>query len=134
MGFWIFLVICTAAVPIIMIIIGAAFKNGNPKNINALSGFRTADSMKSEAAWRFANKYCGTLWFKAGLIVLPVNIIIMFLIRYAGIDAMSFGALILSIADIIVMISAVIRTQKALKKRFNELGNPMTSRSIGESK
>lgn len=129
MGFWIFLTLCTLTVPVTMIITGAAFKNGKPKDINCLSGFRTADSVKSDETWRFANSYCGALWLKAGLVLVPINLAAAFLFRNADADAQSLFALIISVADIIVMICAVIRTQKELKKRFDEYGNPVKPRN-----
>ena len=43
------------------ILIGVLGKFLRPKEPNALMGYRTIRSMKSQATWKFANEYAGNL-------------------------------------------------------------------------
>ena len=72
-GFWVFMLLADIMIPLVMIIFGRVFIKSPPKNINDMYGYRTTMSMKNTDTWNFAHKYCGRLWFKTGMIILPIS-------------------------------------------------------------
>lgn len=56
--------------PLLMLGFGLISRKHPPKTINCWYGYRTARSMKSQAAWDFAHRYCGRLWTWLGAILL----------------------------------------------------------------
>ena len=72
--------------------------------------------------WKFAHAYFGRLWFICGLILLPISAVVMLLVL--GKDDSTVGTVgeILTIVQLIPLIGAVIPTEKALKKNFDEFG------------
>lgn len=73
MGFWIFCLAMNLLLPVIMLFFGRCFQRKPPETINGVYGYRTARSMKSQQTWDFAHRYCGRLWFRLRLILLPVS-------------------------------------------------------------
>jgi hypothetical protein len=59
--------ISSTLLSLLNIAISAAFKWYYPKEINALIGYRTARSMKSQEAWLFANKYSSDFLFRSSV-------------------------------------------------------------------
>jgi hypothetical protein len=86
-----------------------------PKKINALYGYRTVASMKSQERWEFAQKYSTTQMFKVS--------VFMILISFTGyffpdsVLARLIGSFIITIAGVVYMF---ITTERELKKRFTE--------------
>ena len=74
MFFWIFMLASDLIIPLTMIRFGRLFLAQAPKNINATFGYRTTMSMKNKDTWEFAHKYCGKLWCRCGLILLPLSV------------------------------------------------------------
>ena len=74
MWFWWFMLICDLIIPIAMVIGGRMMWKHCPKNINSMSGYRTTRSMKNMDTWKFANDYCGRIWWKIGwVMIIPVS-------------------------------------------------------------
>ena len=67
-------------IPSMMILIGYLMFKHPPKKINWFVGYRTRKSMKNNDSWKFANQYCGKIWFELGLIMLFVCILLMVLV------------------------------------------------------
>ena len=122
MGFWVFMLIMTLLIPIMMIAFGKLFSKRAPKSINYAVGYRTKRSMMNMDTWKFAHAYFGRLWFICGLILLPISAVVMLLML--GKDDSTVGTVgeILTIVQLIPLIGAVIPTEKALKKNFDEFG------------
>lgn len=72
--------------------------------------------------WKFAHAYFGKLWFICGLILLLPSVAVMFFVL--GKDVITVGTVgaILVFVQMIPMIGAIIPTENALKKRFDEYG------------
>lgn len=87
-----------------------------PKKINYLYGYRTSESMKSQAAWDFAQRYSVFQMIKSA--------VFMIIISFTGLlfpKAMETE----SIIGICILLSMVvylfISTEKAIKKQFPNL-------------
>lgn len=125
MAFWVFMAVVSLFIPIIMVIFGKSFLKAAPKEINGIYGYRTAMSMKNQDTWEFAHKHFGKVWFYAGLILLPLNIIPLLFVIDKGTDLISTVGTVVCMVDIFVMLLSIIPTERSLKKNFDSDGNRM---------
>lgn len=123
MAFWVFMAVVSLFIPIIMVIFGKSFLKAAPKEINGIYGYRTAMSMKNQDTWEFAHKHFGKVWFYAGLILLPLNIIPLLFVMGEGKDLIGTVGILVCLIDTAVMLLSIIPTEKALKKNFDSDGN-----------
>lgn len=122
MGFWIFMLIMDLLIPFTLIGFGRYFCNNGPRQINGVFGYRTAMSMKNQATWVFAHKYSGNLWFKSGLVLLPLTITVMLCVIGKTENTIGIVSLILCGIQMIPLIGAVFFTERALRKSFDTDG------------
>ena len=85
-----------------------------------LFGYRTKRSMQSPEAWVFAHHYCGKLWLRLGLILLPITILTMTLIDGRSDDVIGTSGLVLVTIQILAMIVTIPATEHALKNQFRD--------------
>ena len=118
MGFWWFMFFCDLQVPAVMIFGGRMMWKHPPGKINGSIGYRTSLSMKNKETWKFAQEYCGKLWWKAGWVML-IPSVLLHLPFYRSL-ANTIGALsaILCIVQCIAMIVPIFFTERALKRNF----------------
>lgn len=112
-----FILICVLLIPIVMIIGGWMMWKHTPQNINGLIGYRTERSMKNIDTWNFANKYCGRLWLKLGLIMLILSAIFIIPFHVASNDIINFAVLIIMSIQCIIIVVSIFSTEKALKRK-----------------
>lgn len=122
MGFWIFMLLMDILIPLTMIRFGRLFLTKVSKNINATFGYRTTMSMKNKDTWEFAHKFCGKLWFRWGLVLLPISIIPLILVFNKDVDTIAYVGLIVSVVQIVLLIGSIVPTEVALKKTFDQNG------------
>ena len=124
MGFWTYMLMMALLLPFTLLVFGIYFYKRAPKNINVVFGYRTSRSMKNMNTWRFAHHYCGRIWIVSGGVSLPLSILSMLLVIDKGENTIGYvGALWLFLPLILIVIS-IILTEKALKKKFDKLGQP----------
>lgn len=122
MGFWIFMLLMDLLIPLTMIGLGRLFLTKAPKNINATFGYRTAMSMKNKDTWEFAHKFCGKLWFRWGVVLLPISVIPLIFVLNKSIDTIgTVGGMICAI-QLIPLVGTIFPTEAALKKTFDSNG------------
>lgn len=124
MWFWWFMFVCDLLIPMLMIIAGRMMWKHPPKKINAIIGYRTSRSMKSVETWKFAQEYCGKLWWKIGWIMLIPSVIIHFPFFGSSDNVIGIVGGILCTVQCIILIAAIFPTEIALKKRFDNQGKP----------
>ena len=122
MGFWIFMFICNAVIPLTMIIFGRVMWKRAPKNINGIYGYRTKRSMKNMDTWNFAHEYCGKLWWRLGWIMLIFSVIIQLPFLKSNEDVIGGLGLVLCLVQCAVLILSIIPTENALKRTFDDNG------------
>ena len=122
MGFWIFMLICELLIPLSMVGFGKYFINTAPKNINMLFGYRTPMSTKNKDTWIFAHHYFGKLWYKSGLVLLPVSVIVMLLVLGKEEDPVGYVGAALCYVQMAVMLIPIFFTERALKRTFDKEG------------
>ena len=91
-------------IPLVMTGFGRRFMKKPPARINGLWGYRTARSMKSRESWDFAHRYCGRLWYRWGLALVPITL--------------------LCLGQLVPLVAAIPPTEAALKRNFDENGRP----------
>lgn len=121
-GFWIFMLMMDLLVPCTMIGFGKLFLNKAPQNINSAFGYRTTMSMKNRETWQFAHKYCGKLWFRLGLILLPLSIIPLLFVPGKGIETIAAVGTVVCFVQLVPFLGSIIPTEIALRKAFNRNG------------
>lgn len=122
MNYWVSILLLTLLIPLIMVICGKVFQKLPPKKINAVYGYRTAMSMKNRETWKFAHNYCGKIWLKTGIILLPISIAAMLCVIGKNEDAISVAGLIVTMADMTALVVSIFSVEAALKKTFDSDG------------
>ncbi len=122
MWFWWFLLVCDCLIPLIMIICGRWMWKHYPKQTNSVVGYRTKMSMKNMDTWKFAHEYAGKLWWKLGMILIVLTILVHLPFHGVDDDTIGFFSIIVMIVQLIVLIVSILPTEKALKQNFNEDG------------
>ena len=122
MGFWIFMFIMVLLIPLTMIFFGWLLFRKTPKEINYVYGYRTKRSMMNEETWRFANQYFGKAWYLCGLISVPLSVMAITLVLGKGTETVGTIGGIITMLQMIPLVGAIIPTEIALKKNFDENG------------
>jgi len=93
--------------------------------INKLFGYRTPMSTRNKDTWAFAHFYCGRLWWRIGLGMLPLSIVamvILLLFRENDNVVEILGAVVIGVQTLLLILP-IIPTEIALRKVFDRQGN-----------
>jgi uncharacterized membrane protein len=85
-----------------------------PKKINYLYGYRTTASMKNQEVWDFAQRYSGIKMIQAGLFLMLISFVNVFLNFKDEFLSVVFGMVFIIAAVIYLFVS----TEKAIRKNF----------------
>lgn len=124
MGFWIFMLVMALLLPGTMVVLGQVFLRRPPQHINGVYGYRTRQSMASQAAWDFAHRTCGRLWFTWGLVLLPISAALMLPVLGRTEDVVGIWGTVLVVLQLVLMFLTICLTERALKRHFDEAGRP----------
>ena len=124
MWFWYFMLACDLLVPLAMIIGGRVIWKHSSRKISSSSGYRTPRSIKNVDTWKFANEYCGQLWWKAGWIMLPFSFALHLPFYKSSEGVVGTVSIILCIVQCTVMLLTILPTELALKGTFTDEGLP----------
>ena len=117
-----FVFLCNLLIPVVVIVTGRIMWKHYPKNINGVVGYRTTRSMKNMDTWKFANEYCGRLWYKMGLFMLVLSVLVSILLLRTDDNSYSMIFFIFVLFQCAVLIVSIIPVEIALKKTFNTDG------------
>lgn len=109
-------------IPAVMLFGGYMMKTCPPRSISRWVGFRTALSMKNTDTWAFAHVCCGMVWWKTGWISLALSVLVQLPFAKAGEETLGMLALMMVLAQFIVLLGTVVYVQKELKRTFDECG------------
>ena len=115
---------CVLLIPIAMLAIGIRYSCHAPKKIQALHGYRSQWSMKNQATWEFAHHYCGRLWKWFGAASLPLSTLAMLPLLGRKADAVGIWSWVPIGAQLLLMVVSIVLTERALRRNFDEYGNP----------
>ena len=123
MGFWIFCVLFSLLIPLLMLFIGKSFIKRGPEKINMIYGYRTSMSMKNKDTWEVAHRHCGRIWKWLGAVMLPVSVIpFLFVIGHSE-DTVGVVLTVIVTLQTLVIIGSILPTEIALRKNFDSNGN-----------
>ena len=124
MGFKIFMLVILLLTPAIMIGFGLAFRRAAPREINPLFGYRTSRSMKNRQTWEFAHRLIGKLWIRCGVLALLAGLVPMLIFITRDKDFIGDLGCILLYAQLALMILPIPGVERALRRSFDENGDP----------
>ncbi len=131
-----FIFACDLLVPVSMLVCGLLFLKRPPKKRNYYTaygtkikftyGYRTRMSSINAETWAFAQKLCGKIWYRAGLIMLPLSVLAHLPVLGRGIGAFGTFASALVAVQCAVMVGSIIPVETALRRTFNNDGSRKT--------
>ncbi len=121
MWFWWFMLVCDLLIPILMIIAGNMMWKHSPEK-NWVIGYRTTRSMKNTDTWKFAQDYCGRIWWKIGWIMLFPSLVVHFPLYHGSEDTIGAVGGILCTVQCVILIGSIFPTERALKRTFTDEG------------
>ena len=123
---WVALLIGGLLIPLSMIGFGRLFiKIAVSSEINMFFGYRTPMSTKNKETWAFAHLYCGRLWWRVGLVMLPLTIVVMVILLFFRRNeniVEILGAAAIGVQTLFLILP-IIPTEIALRKNFDKQGN-----------
>lgn len=122
MWIWWFMLACDLLIPALMLLAGRSMWKHCPKRINSFYGYRTKRSMKNPDTWEFAHSYCGRLWWRVGIIMLPLSGLAFLPIYHSNIKTITIFGLVVMMVQCVILLVSIFPTERALKKTFNEDG------------
>lgn len=122
MGFWFFMLAMDLLIPVAMTGCGRMLLKRPPKSINAAFGYRTTRSMKTQDTWDFAQAYCGKLWFRWGLALLPLSVVPLLFVLGRDIAVIGNTALVTAAVEMVPFLGSIIPVEAALKRNFDQNG------------
>lgn len=125
-----FLFVYGLIVPAVLIVGGKVLRSYCPKKMNRICGYRTERSMKNMNTWRFAQEYCGRLWWKTGWIALLISLAVLLGVFRLGKNAVVIAANVLCVFQMISMFVCIYWTERALKKSFSEDGSRQSNGTV----
>ena len=106
--------------PLMMLGIGLWMAKRPPARINHFVGYRTPRSMQNGETWLFAQRYCGRLWQRTGLALLPISALLMLCVYGRSEEAALCMGTAICLAQSAAMILAIPATERALRRAFPE--------------
>lgn len=128
MGFQIFLGVCLVLIPLVMMVFGGISKNHPPKNINGWYGYRTERSMKSQAAWDFAQRRFAGTFLKGGAILLVPSLAAAVLSCFLDEGPQGILCLVIITVQTVALVLCIPPVEKALNANFDNEGRPKEER------
>ena len=122
MGFWIFMLAMGLLFSVVMILFGTMFMKSAPKKINYIFGYRTDMSVKNRDTWEFAHKYFGKLWFRLGLLLIPITVIPMLFVIGNSENVVATVGLIVSFVNTVTLIVPIFFMENVLNRTFDKDG------------
>jgi len=116
------MLICNLLIPLMLLFFGISFSKKGPEAINPLFGYRSDMSMKNRDTWDFAHSFCGRIWKRSAAVLLPLTVILMLLLYGRDAEFIGYVSIALMAVQLLPLILAVILTERALKKAFDENG------------
>ena len=79
-------------------------------------------SMKNQETWKFAHQYCGRIWMRCGIVMLPAAVLCMLVVINASEEMMTMVTIGVWIAEFAVLIGSIVFTERAIRKTFDSSG------------
>ena len=107
--------------PLVLMVVGLIFWKFPPKKINGIYEYRTTRSMKSQAAWNFAQRYSSKIMIMFGIVLLALSLCARWLQGWLCLNtacAMAYDIGVIAFLPILLVIPVIVMTEMQLRKRF----------------
>lgn len=94
MGFWLYCTAMCLLVPAVMLYFGWRFLNRTAQKDQCPLWLPNQPFYENQQTWDYAHQVCGKLWFRAGIVMLPLSLLAMLPCtgqRYASAGNMAYG-------------------------------------------
>lgn len=78
--------------------------------------------MKNMDTWKFANDYCGRLWWKIGFVMILPSVLMHIPFYRSDEETIGIVGIILVTIQVIILLVSIFPTENALKKSFSDDG------------
>lgn len=78
--------------------------------------------MKNMDTWKFANDYCGRLWWKIGFVMIFPSVLMHIPFYRSDEETIGIVGIILVTIQVIILLVSIFPTENALKKSFSDDG------------
>lgn len=123
MGFWIFMIVVSMVMPVLMVMFGHIFVKHPPATINGVYGYRTSMSRKNQQTWDYAHYCCGKLWWKMGWGMCVATLLVALPGRDRGDDVVGLALGVWTCLQCAVMVLSIPLVERDLRKKFDSSGN-----------
>ncbi len=108
----------TLICPSVFIVLGIIMKKHPPKKINDLYGYRTVRSMKSQAAWDFAQVLSGKEVIKIGIVDFVLTFVLIPFIITKNLQVITTLSIIMLVIQVVSIFFVIVGVEKSLKENF----------------
>lgn len=123
MGFWLMMLACDLAIPLMMAVAGWLYLKRPPAfSSRARWGYRTSMSMKNRETWAFAHAFSGKLWLIGGCALLPLTLAALWFVRDGGAQTVSLTSCWVLLIQAVPFAGAFVPTELALRRAFDRHG------------
>lgn len=120
---WVFIIICAALIPGIMLVFGWWFGTHPPKKINHFCGYRTRRSMKNMDTWVFAHKKCGEVWINWSKWAATPGLMLLLTASGKTPERIESNGIFVLLIQVAILLISLIPVEKALRETFDADGN-----------
>ena len=109
--------VCSLAIPLVYVLLGAIFCRRPSQRINFTAGWRSKAAMKNARTWAFANRYGGKCLFYLGLICGGITLAALLLLRPAP-QAVKDG---MTVVFVVLQCLALLPCYRKVERRIRAL-------------
>lgn len=128
---WKLMCLLMLLIPLALLALGLISRKCPPQGPNWTLGYRSRRARASDASWLFAQAYVGRIWLWMGVALFAGTLILGLTLRGRSIETICrVAAICIGVQDLCVL-GAVIPTEVALNRRFDQYGVPRASAQGG---
>ncbi len=102
---------------LIFVVTGFVMLKFPPKKINYFYGYRTANSMKNQARWDFAQTYSAKEMIKYGWVLLLISLVGIIFQPEKGAETL-IGTGVMIFIFMVIVIALIMKVEKEIKNKF----------------
>lgn len=110
--------------PVVLAVLGLWYTYAPPAEANFSLGFRSKNSIRSVAAWKFAQKIAGRAFLIIGGGLAVIMLVISLFFGLMSPLAMAIVAMLCVIVEGVLIVLLHIHIDKQVQKKFDKNGNP----------
>jgi uncharacterized membrane protein len=106
-------------IALVLSFLGVLFYFFQPKNINAIYGYRTTRSMLSEFTWKAANRLSSIILMWSGIVIIIIHVLFIIILP----ELVKLRVIIFLFNLVFSFVLNLLLVEKHLKKHFDQDGN-----------